>query len=116
MLRARWTWTLPSLACAVALGACGKDDVEDVPLDVCASGKRWAGHTGSEEMYPGHDCVGCHRASDGPEFMAAGTIYGLPDEGGLRTTLSDCFGVEGARVTIHVEPDNKAKHQGIVVI
>ncbi len=25
-------------------------------------------------------------------------------------------GVEGARVTIHVEPDNKAKHQGIVVV
>ncbi len=24
--------------------------------------------------------------------------------------------VEGARVTIHVEPDNKAKHQGIVVV
>jgi divalent metal cation (Fe/Co/Zn/Cd) transporter len=25
-------------------------------------------------------------------------------------------GVEGTAVTIHVEPDNKAKHQGIVVI
>ena len=25
-------------------------------------------------------------------------------------------GVEGAEVTIHVEPDNKAKHQGIVVV
>jgi divalent metal cation (Fe/Co/Zn/Cd) transporter len=24
--------------------------------------------------------------------------------------------VEGASVTIHVEPDNKAKHQGIVVV
>lgn len=25
-------------------------------------------------------------------------------------------GVEGARVTVHVEPDNKAKHQGIVIV
>jgi hypothetical protein len=84
---------------ALILPACGRD-VEDVSSDVCASGKRWVGDIGSEEMFPGHDCLGCHREHDGPEFLAAGTVYGLLDETGARTTQNDCFGVEGARVTI----------------
>lgn len=88
-------------ACALsALSAC-EDLVEDTSPDVCFSQKRWVGErTGSEEMYPGHDCVGCHRESDGPEFMAAGTVYGVLDPDGLVTTGNDCFGVEGALVTI----------------
>jgi hypothetical protein len=91
------------MAAAFALAglpACGRD-VENVSSAVCASGKRWAGDTvGSEEMFPGRDCLACHRELDGPEFLAAGTVYGLLDETGARTTENDCFGVEGARVTI----------------
>ncbi|MEY4543929.1 MAG: hypothetical protein RL685_124 [Pseudomonadota bacterium] len=69
--------------------------------EVCYSQKRWIGKlTPSEEMYPGRDCVGCHRDSSGPELMAAGTIYGAVDAEGTVTTDNDCFGVEGATVTI----------------
>jgi hypothetical protein len=88
------------LGCVFILASCGQEDVESVSTDVCASGKRWAGNTGNEEMYPGHDCVGCHRYGDGPALLAGGTVYGIIDETGQRTTLHDCFGVEGARVTI----------------
>jgi hypothetical protein len=92
-------WAASTLTAAISFAACGRD-VEDVSSDVCASGRRWVGQIGSEEMFPGHDCLGCHRELDGPEFRAAGTIYGLIDETGARTTANDCFGVEGARVTI----------------
>lgn len=90
------------VTCIVALlAACGEDLVRDVPTDSCASGKRWVGElTASDEMFPGTDCVGCHRALDGPELMAAGTVYGLPDADGSRTVEEFCFGVEGAQVTI----------------
>jgi hypothetical protein len=81
--------------------ACGHELVEDVERSVCASGKRWDGdYTGSEEMFPGADCVDCHRVLDGPPLMAAGTVYGLPDPDGSRTAAPGCFGVEGAHVTI----------------
>lgn len=99
----RW---LPDLALASSISvvsflvACN-DLVEDVPTDVCASGKRWAGEkTGSEEMYPGRDCVSCHQDNEGPEFLAAGTVYGRYDYDGAFTTNNDCFGIEGATVTI----------------
>jgi hypothetical protein len=89
------------LCCALVALACADELVEDVPTDICASGKRWAGElTPSEEMYPGRDCVGCHKDSGGPELLAAGTVYGLVDPDGTRTILNDCFGVEGARVTL----------------
>jgi hypothetical protein len=91
-------------ALALALGlvsSCSSDLVADVSPDLCASGKRWIGGlTPHKEMYPGHDCVGCHRDYDGPELMLGGTIYGLPDPDGARTTQYDCFGVEGAQVTV----------------
>jgi hypothetical protein len=89
-----------ALACLAALG-CDTALVEDVSTDVCASGRRWAGKlTGDQEMYPGRDCLGCHKDSDGPQFMAAGTIYGVLDPEGTRTTNQDCFGLEGAKVTL----------------
>jgi hypothetical protein len=89
------------LASVMVSASCQDDLVEDVPTDVCASGKRWAGElTPNEEMYPGRDCVGCHLDYDGPELLAGGTVYGLLDAEGARTTQNDCFGVEGARVTI----------------
>lgn len=87
--------------CWLVSFACADELVEDVPTDVCASGKRWAGElTPSEEMFPGRDCVGCHKSEGGPELLAGGTVYGLVDRTGTRTVLNDCFGVEGARVTI----------------
>lgn len=90
-----------ALAVALLGASCNDELVEDVPTSVCASGKRWVGDfTASEEMYPGQDCVGCHLSLDGPPLMAAGTVYGLPDRGGARTTVPLCFGVEGVLVTI----------------
>jgi hypothetical protein len=81
--------------------ACADTLVEDVSTDVCASGKRWLGDaTPSDEMLPGHDCVGCHQNQGGPELVAGGTIYGVIDKDGSRTLENDCFGVEGALVTI----------------
>lgn len=83
------------------LASCNDELVEDVPTSVCASGKRWAGEfTPNEEMYPGQDCVSCHLSLDGPPLMAAGTVYGLPDRDGARTSVPYCFGVEGVLVTI----------------
>lgn len=100
----RGVWSAPGGFGVVLVSlslACGEDLVEDVSPDVCASGKRWAGEfTASEEMYPGQDCVGCHRVLDGPPLIAAGTVYGLPDPDGARTTQPLCFGVEGASVSI----------------
>ena len=59
---------------ASALWACSEDLVDETSPDVCYSQKRWIGGvTGNEEMFPGGECVGCHRIFDGPEFMAAGT-------------------------------------------
>jgi hypothetical protein len=91
-----------ALVSSLALGpGCNDELVEEVPTTVCASGKRWVGEfTPNEEMYPGEDCVGCHLSSDGPPLMAAGTVYGLPDRDGTRTSEPLCFGVEGVRVTI----------------
>jgi hypothetical protein len=100
MQRQSCTWIPYVLAIGLA-SSCKDDLVDDVSPDVCASGKRWIGDvTPSEEMFPGHDCVGCHRDFGGPELMLGGTIYGLPDPDGARTTLPDCFGVEGAQVTV----------------
>lgn len=96
-----WVGAILALSGALLLGACNDELVQEVPTDVCASGLRWAGElTPNEEMYPGRDCVGCHRDNDGPELLAGGTVYGVLDPEGTRTTQNDCFGVEGARVTI----------------
>lgn len=89
------------LGAALLVLACN-DLVQDVPAEICPSGKRWVGEdTGDEEMHPGRDCVTCHRDNDGPPFMAAGTVFGLYDPSGARTTQSECFGVEGALVTLN---------------
>ena len=102
----RTTLSRAGVALAVGLGAsalwaCAEDLVDDTGPEVCYSQKRWIGKlTANEEMYPGHECVGCHRQFDGPEFMAAGTVYGVLDPEGTVTTRNDCFGVEGALVTI----------------
>ncbi len=85
------------LVSAVALSC--NDLTESVSTDVCASGRRWAGaNTGDEEMYPGRDCLACHLSYDGPELMAAGTVYGL--ENNLSQIENDCFGLEGVEVEL----------------
>jgi len=100
MQSSSWGWRM-AVGLLATVAACNEEPVEDVPTDVCASGKIWVGElTASEEMYPGYDCVSCHRALDGPPLMAAGTIYGVIDPDGQRTVRDHCFGVEGAHVTI----------------
>jgi hypothetical protein len=87
--------------CALALAllcAC-KDDSEAVSTDICASGRRWiGGSTGNVEMSPGTECLGCHLAKDGPQLMAAGTVYGVPDN--ASQIENDCYGLEGVAVEI----------------
>jgi hypothetical protein len=98
-----------ALTLALSMLGCNDETVEDVPQDVCVSGKRWiGGRRGSEEMYPGRDCVGCHLENDGPQLMAGGTVYGFSQgrEGAFairdlgKPQSTDCFGVEGIKVTI----------------
>lgn len=85
--------------------ACNDELVEVVPRDVCYSETRWiGGKRGSEEMYPGEDCVGCHLENDGPELALGGTVYPyvIRENDVLRAAQSGehCFGVEGITVTI----------------
>jgi hypothetical protein len=99
-----------ALAVAVSMAACNDEVIEDVPQDVCVSGKRWiGGRRGSEEMYPGRDCVACHLENDGPQLMAGGTVYGFGQgRGGLSVVPEpfdqpqsvDCFGFEGVTVIL----------------
>jgi hypothetical protein len=103
-----------ALAMALSAVACNDETVEDVPQDVCVSGKRWiGGRRGSEEMYPGRDCVGCHLENDGPQLIAGGTVYGFSQGKGGQLVVPvlgkpqsvDCFGVEGVKVTIRSVAD-----------
>jgi hypothetical protein len=98
-----------ALALALCAVGCKDEKIEDVPQDVCVSGKRWVGgRRGSEEMYPGRDCVQCHLDNDGPQLIAGGTVYGFGQgrEGAsVVPTLGqpqsvDCFGIEGVKVTV----------------
>jgi hypothetical protein len=98
-----------ALLIAVTTAACNDETVEDVPQDVCVSGKRWiGGRRGSEEMYPGRDCVGCHLENDGPQLIAGGTIYGFGQgRDGAQVAMAlgqpqsvDCFGIEGVTVAL----------------
>jgi cytochrome c553 len=103
-----------ALLIAATVVACNDETVEDVPQDVCISGKRWiGGRRGSEEMYPGRDCVGCHLENDGPQLMAGGTVYGFSegkDSSYIIPVLGkpqsvDCFGLEGVTVTLTSKTD-----------
>jgi len=92
---------------ALAL-ACSDITTEPVTKDVCHSELRWVGgKRGSEEMYPGRDCVGCHLDNDGPELVLGGTVYAyLITDRELHAELQtgkDCFGLEG--VTVRIEDD-----------
>lgn len=85
--------------------SCSDETTEVVTKDVCYSEMRWVGgKRGSEEMFPGRDCVSCHIDNDGPPLVLGGTLYsyvlprGAP--GLLAQTGTDCFGVEGISVAI----------------
>jgi hypothetical protein len=105
-----------ALAVALSTVACNDETVEDVPQDVCVSGKRWiGGRRGSEEMYPGRDCVGCHLENDGPQLMAGGTVYAFSEGKAGANTIRDlgtaqsvdCFGLEGVTVTLRSDADDE---------
>jgi hypothetical protein len=93
-------------ACGAAVAfACADVTTEQVTKDVCHSELRWVGgKRGSEEMYPGRDCVGCHIQNDGPELVLGGTVYAyLISDRELYAQLqtgADCFGLEGVTVRI----------------
>jgi hypothetical protein len=94
---------------ALAL-ACNDVTTEQVSKDICYSEARWVGgKRGSEEMYPGRDCVGCHLDNDGPQLVLGGTIYAyLIDDRELYAALqtgTDCFGLEG--VTVRITDDSQ---------
>ena len=99
-----------SLPCRCAGGvalalACADITTEQVTKDVCYSELRWVGgRRGSEEMYPGRDCVGCHVDNDGPELMLGGTLYAhyITDRelAAELQTGTDCFGLEGVTVRV----------------
>jgi hypothetical protein len=89
---------LRSLALAALLLACGGLS-EQVGTDVCLSGRRWTGHeVGDAEMAPGSDCVGCHLAKDGPQFVAGGTVYAALDN--QDQIDRQCYGLEGVKVEL----------------
>ena len=101
----RKLWSVAALGSAALIPSLGCNDVlvEDVPPDVCVSGKRWVGgDRGSPNMYPGRDCVGCHKDHDAPELVLGGTFYDT-----LTAQSEDCFGVEGVRVTIIAGDDQR---------
>jgi hypothetical protein len=81
-----------------SLLAC-KDDSEAVSTDICASGRRWiGGNSNNVEMSPGTECLGCHVANDGPPLMAAGTVYGVPDN--TSQIANHCYGLEAVEVEL----------------
>jgi len=104
-----WAVSFPHASFAVSalslVLACGDETTEVVTKDVCYSELRWVGgKRGSEEMYPGRDCVGCHIDNDGPSLVLGGTIYPyLIGDRALYAELqtgTDCFGIEGVIVRI----------------
>lgn len=101
-----WRFSVACGACALAALACNDELVEVVPKDVCYSEMRWiGGERGSEEMYPGRDCVGCHLENDGPQLALGGTLYPYvirrQDVLFAAQSGEDCFGIEG--ITINIE-------------
>lgn len=64
----------------------------------CKSGQHWVGgESGSPQMHPGRDCIGCHVTSpDAPQLAVAGTVF--PSNAG--TDTDDCLGVGGAQVAL----------------
>lgn len=103
-LMPRWLSALVLGASGVAAFACNDETVEVVDKSVCYSEMRWVGEKrGSQEMFPGRDCVGCHIENDGPPLAIGGTVYpyllGQQDAQTLQSG-TDCFGLEGVTVRV----------------
>jgi cytochrome c553 len=97
----RATVSRATLAVLVLFSSTSCEQVLDeaVASALCISGRRWVGETiGSDEMYPGEDCLDCHRRQDGPSFMAAGTVFGTDQNSG--EISQNCYGLEGVRVQL----------------
>jgi hypothetical protein len=108
----RWLLILTAVIAPTVVFACNDQIIQEVPKDVCYSvkpntlGKQWVGgRHGDPRMFPGQDCVGCHLANDGPQFVLGGTVYPyvITDVDQLNQLQSgeNCFGVEGVKV--HIE-------------
>jgi hypothetical protein len=89
----------PKATCAATDGGAGPDAAPAIdpnaPFAVapkCSSGKTWTGgDRGSDAMYPGRACVGCHATTGGeaPLYTIAGTLYPTGHE------PDSCNGVAG---------------------
>lgn len=92
--------SIAALSClTLATVACNDVVDEEVPIDVCISGKRWiGGDRGSPNMYPGRDCVGCHKDNGAPELILGGTFYDVIDNLGAQG--KDCFGAPGVKIRV----------------
>jgi hypothetical protein len=101
----RWLIVLGFGGSILAPLACNDETVEVVDKSVCYSERRWVGEKrGSQEMFPGRDCVGCHIDNDGPPLAVGGTVYPYVLGGEQALTLqtgTDCYGIEG--VTVRIE-------------
>ena len=49
---------------------------------------------GDERMRPGHACIACHQANDGPDFAIAGTVYATAHE------PDNCNGARDSHVSV----------------
>ncbi len=94
------TASLPLLAAGLLVAACGGvyeggGATTPVATTVCSSGQQWTGGgEGSSQMNPGMDCIACHARGEGPNFTAAGTVFGDAHD------ADRCVGVSGAVVKV----------------
>jgi hypothetical protein len=86
----------PSGSCAGDAGPPPSDPLNGP--STCTSNTTWnQGTNGSSRMEPGHACISCHRGSEAPTFVIAGTLYPTGHE------PDNCNGVDGttgARVVV----------------
>ena len=60
-----------------------------------STGTRWTGgDSGSSQMNPGMDCIGCHGNGKGPHYVVAGTVYSALDD------ADTCDGLSGISIEI----------------
>jgi hypothetical protein len=103
--------TLPILmllASSLLASACAsEDDNQTASAPECASKLKWnGGNEGSSLMNPGQDCIACHKQQgEGPQFQAAGTVFGALAEGDL------CLGKSG--ITVEITDHNGKVHTAI---
>ena len=91
----RKAYLLSTILIAALAGFGCSSSPDTTANSACTSGLAWAGgNSGSEFMYPGRDCVGCHASNGAPKLAIAGTVYTT------FTDLDSCTGTAGAVVEI----------------